>query len=515
MKVVFVRAPRFLWPIINESDNFLLPLNYPCLAAAIRRELPDVEIKIMDCLPMQMGWKSLRHWLEEEKPDVVGCGDEAVYQHEGSKVLRMAKELNPKVVTIAGGHFHSHVPEMTLVEEPVDYVVRFEGEITIVELLRAIQEGRDPADMPGIAYRRDNQVIINPPRPLIKNLDDLPFPAYDLMPVDKYAPFGRLWPRSATIEGSRGCVGNCKFCSLWTQMGNWSRDDQGNEKVTPCFRNKSVDRTFAEIEMLYHKYGRRYLFWIDPTWNANPKWMDELCEKILKSGMKFVGMWAFVRADFLVRDDELGILEKMVKAGFSHALIGVERSRDSDLAAVHKGKYTADLTRKCYEILRRKYPQVFRQGTFVLGLRNETRESLFDLLHYAIDLQVDYPAFHTLAPVPGTELWREARANGWIEIEDYSQYDWYTPIMPSEQMSREEIAAVLKEIQKRFVLYRPQWAIKGLFSPNPLRRGIYIWFFYVTLKMILFDALETVLGRKRFEGVTGLMKLRKPKWYNT
>lgn len=516
MKVMFVRAPRYLWPIINESDNFLMPLNYPCLASSIRKELPDVEVKIIDCLPHRIGWKSLAGILAEEKPDFLGVGDEAVYQHEGIKALKLMKEISPETKTVAGGHFHSHVPRESLMKYPyLDYIVRHEGERTIVELIDTVRSGGNLEKVDGIAYRDNGDVRITRPRKLAKHLDDYPMPAYDLMPIDHYAPFGKLWPRSATVEGSRGCIDSCKFCSLWGIMGDRSVKEDDEEVVRPRYRQKSIDRMMDEIDILYNKYDRRYLFWVDATFNVNPKWTGELCDRIDAQGMKFVGWWAFVRVDFLLRDEKLGVLEKMVNAGLSHVLIGIERAKTDDIKKLGKKNYTDDKTLECYEIFKKKYPKVFRQGTMIVGVPDETRESMMDMVKYAIRLGVDYPAFHTLAPVPGTVLYDELKEQGLIEVEDFSEYDWYTPIIRTRHMSRAEVANTLKDMQKRFVVYRPHWYMKGLFSPNALRRNIYIWFFYVVLKMMFFDILDTVFRRREFSGVTGLMKLRKPRWYDS
>ncbi|MDD2927828.1 MAG: hypothetical protein PHE30_03150, partial [Candidatus Omnitrophica bacterium] len=81
-KVILIRPPRYMWPFINESDNFLLPLGLPCIAAAIRMAFPRIEVKIIDCPPLKTGWKSLKENLERERPDIVGAGEEALYQHE-------------------------------------------------------------------------------------------------------------------------------------------------------------------------------------------------------------------------------------------------------------------------------------------------------------------------------------------------------------------------------------------------------------------------------------------------
>ena len=118
MKILFVRAPAHLWPIINESDNFLLPLAFPCLSAYLKREMQDVSVKVIDCLPLKIGYRSLRAILQAERPDVVAVGDSLPYVFEGLRVLKMAKDLNPAVITVAGGHFHSHMPHYSLSNHP-------------------------------------------------------------------------------------------------------------------------------------------------------------------------------------------------------------------------------------------------------------------------------------------------------------------------------------------------------------------------------------------------------------
>ncbi|MDD4895111.1 MAG: cobalamin B12-binding domain-containing protein, partial [Candidatus Omnitrophica bacterium] len=122
-KILLIRPPRYLWPFINESDNFLLPLGLPCVASAIRSALADVEVKIVDCPPLKIGWKTLEGILREEKPDMVGAGEEALYHHEAIKLFKLAKKINPGVITIAGGHFFSWMVDYGLKNFPIDVIV--------------------------------------------------------------------------------------------------------------------------------------------------------------------------------------------------------------------------------------------------------------------------------------------------------------------------------------------------------------------------------------------------------
>lgn len=517
-KICLIRPPRCLWPFVNESDNFLLPLGLPCIAAAIREKLPQVEVKIIDCPPLKIGWKSLRDILEKEKPDIVGAGEEALYHHEAARLFKLAKEINPEVITIAGGHFFSWMIEHSLNSFPIDIIVRFEGEETIVDLIRALMAKADLSTVKGIAYRSNGRVITTPLRPLIEDLDSLPLPAYDLMPMGKYSPFGYLWPRSATLEHSRGCIDKCSFCTLWTFWGKQLRTniENGELEVMPKYRSKSVARMLEEVDIIYQKYNRRYIIWADPTFNMDSKWSDEFCEGLLKRNYKDLYWWAFLRADFALRDEHLGILEKMVRAGLVHPLIGIERGCTDDLRLLRKSVYTRDLVKEVFLIFKNKYPQVFRQGTFVTCLPFDTEESMLNLVKYAVEIDIDYPAFHPVAPVPGSYLYQEAKNLDLLEEKDFSRYDWSTPIMRSSTgLSGKDFAKLNMELNKRYVLYRPHWLIRGFFSKYKHKRGLYWWFFRNTVKMMFLEIRDTILGRKEFEGFTGFMRLRKPKWYDT
>lgn len=516
-KIILVRPPRYLWPFINESDNFLLPLGLPCIAGAIRQNLPDIEIKIIDCPPLKIGWQSLGRMLKEEKPDMVGAAEEALYCHEAVRLFKLAKDIDPGVITVAGGHFFSWMVEQSLTDFPIDFIVRFEGEETIVELIRCLKEKKDLSAVKGIAYKDKGRIIKTPSRPLIKDLDLLPFPAYDLMPMGKYAPFGYIWPQSVTLEHSRGCVDRCNFCSLWTFWGKQNKTDieKGELDVSPAYRTKSVARTLEELDFVYKNYNRKYIIWADPTFNVDLKWTNDFCDGLLKKNYKDLHWWAFLRADYLLRDEKAGVLGKMVRAGLTHPLIGVERGCTEDLRRLQKSVYTRDLVKEVFLIFKNKYPQVFRQGTFVTCLPDDTRESMLSLVKYAVEIDIDYPAFHPIAPVPGTFLYQEAVKNDSLEEKDFKKYDWSTPIMRSKNgLSMDELSKLNMELNKRYILYRPHWLIRGLFSPYKHKRGLYWWFFFNTMRMIICEIRDIVLRRKKFAGTTGFMRLKKPGWYD-
>lgn len=512
-RVLFVRPPGRLWPIINESDNFLMPISFPSLSAYLKVHMTGVSVRVIDCLPLKIGYNTLREMIRAEKPDVVGVGDSLPYVYEGMRVLQIAREVDPDVITIAGGHFHSHMPRHSLENYPwLDYIVRYEGERCLAALLTALREGADPATVPSLAYRRGDEIIETDPGPLIEDLDSLPIPDYNAMPVDRYAPFGKLWPRAITVQASRGCPMNCDFCSWSALEGEHVRKD-GRMVLLPRRRTKTVDRMMEEIDLLYNQYHVRYLFWADGTWNYDAEWLDGLCTEIIRKGYD-LGWWAFVRADLMLEQEKQGVLEKMVRAGLRHTLFGGERCTEAEMQYVGKSGMDGMELYHATHLLKRKYPEVFRQATFVTGIRTETRKSMRELGAYARKTALDFAAFHPLMPYPGTPLWEKANKEDWIEDRDFSHYDMFHPIMASETLGREEIAHLNNELYQDFVRKRPLGYIKGLFSRVPIRRKLHWWFLFSIGRVILKDLFLALKREKSFEGFAATHKLWKPKWYD-
>lgn len=282
----------------------------------------------------------------------------------------------------------------------------------------------------------------------------------------------------------------------------------GSVQLLPRWRTRSADRVMEEIELLYYKYGKRSHVWVDESWNIDPAFDDAFAEAMLRSGMK-CSWFAFFRADGVVRDEKLGILEKLVRAGLSHVLIGVERAEDDTLATFNKRFYRGGVPAEALGILKHRYPQVFLQATFIAGVRDEDRASLKRQEALAAALDVDFPAFHPLTPVPGTALYAQAIEEGWIKEGDFDEFDWLTPVLSSRFLDKDEIAQALYEMNRRFV--NPRWMARGLFSRVPYKRDMYVWFSIVSLKM----ALDALRNRLNPFAVPTYQRLLKPPWYES
>ena len=507
MRVLLVQPPRCYWPFTSEGDNFLVPQGLAHLAATAR--VAGHDVRVLDCMPEKVGWRSLHREIETWRPDVIGCGENhALYAHEAMRFFRLCRDAAPHATTVAGGGHFTNMSGFYADHPDIDYIVIGEGEQTFDELLEVVAGARDPTEVPGLAFSRDEGVIRTTPRQLHRDLDLLPMPAYDLMPMHRYGRSRYLFsPGGTTIHHSRGCTSKCSFCAWWTTMAHRRYDKEGKLHLSPRWRTKSPDRMLEEIEELYYRYGKRSYVWVDESWNIDPKFNTAFSEALIRSGMK-TRWFAFMRADCLVRDEERGILEAQVRAGLSHVLIGVERAEDESLSTLDKRFYRGGVAEESIRILKERYPEVFVQATFIVGFKDENPDSLKRQVELARRLDVDFPAFHPITPVPGTPVFDQAIANGDITYEDFHDFDWMTPVMDSEFMTRDEIADALHEMNKEFV--NPAWILRGLTSRVDYKRDMYIWFAKVSATMA-FDAIRQKVSPFRVEHY---QQLTKPAWYN-
>jgi len=452
MRILLLRPPRYVWPFNSETSAFWQPLGLLSLAAAVRREIPQAEIQVWDCPAERCGWRSLEKRLAEQRIDVLGIGEETVSAHEAIRAARLVKTLNPECLVVAGGMYFSYTIEESLHNGVIDIIVRGEGEKTFVELLSKRRDRPAWHTIPGIAFRDEqDRVIITPVRKLIPDLDSLPFPAYDLIDMQNYGCQSKNHPGLVSIEHSRGCIDSCDFCILWKHMG---QSVNGNGRFRPCWRTKSSQHSFEEVYRLVHDFNRRTFGWVDPTFNARPEWSDAWSDLMLRSplvtarGAKTVHT-AWLRADGVVRDEKLGILKKLVRAGLRQVMIGIERDDDSGLACLHKTNNHLDICREAFALLRENYPEVYTIGTMIYGLPNDTAADLKRLVTRQYELGVDYCFMIPLTPNPGTEVAQRAARNGTLSNPDRSSYNFHTPVCRTESLTLRDLENIYWKLMFR------------------------------------------------------------------
>jgi len=451
MKVLLVDPPKPKWWLL--ADTLLPPVGLAYLAGYLRSR--GVEVKILDCTAEGVGWENLRGEIERYSPDVVGSGGPTCYVDRVVRVFRIAKEVDSSIITVAGGPHFTLTYEESLRKYPeIDYVVLGEGEVTLYELAEALSWGLKVTSVKGLAFNREGRVVTTGVRPLIKDLDSLPLPAWDLLPMDKYRMVA--WGNATMLVSSRGCPFNCSFCServFW--RGLW--------------RAHSAERVVSEMELVAEKYGKRIIWFGDDTFNLNRERVERICRLLLERGLDV--HWGFEgRADLLWRDRDL--LPLMRRAGFFWVLIGVESCFEDELNRYGKG-ITPSLVIKVFELLR-DY-DVVTQAMFIIGEKYDDRERILAKAKFAVRLDPDFAIFTPLTPFPGTPLYEEAKSEGLLEVLDYAKYDLAHAVMRTKYLSASEVQALMKECYKLFY-GRMSKIVRGALSRNVFRRRVNLFF---------------------------------------
>jgi anaerobic magnesium-protoporphyrin IX monomethyl ester cyclase len=546
VRVVLLRPPRYLWPFNSETSAFWQPLGLICLAAAVRRNLPAVRVEVWDMPGEKHGWKTLASRLAGGPMDVLGLGEEAVSAHEALRAAELAKRLHPGCKVVVGGVYFSHAVAETLAEPAVDAVIRGEGERTLVEWLRHVDQAETWGEIAGLAFRDTaGKVVTTQARPLIEDLDSLPFAAYDLLPMQAYGKGSRNHPGLTSIEHSRGCVDSCGFCILWRHMGQVEKDERRKTKeergelvpsddeasartpmpqgiVRPCYRTKSAGRSFEEVERLYREFDRRTFGWVDPTFNVSADWSDKWAEMMLRSRMMGADgrprtlHTAWMRADYIVRDHKAGILEKLVRAGLRQAMIGVERDDPAGMALLGKHHNGPELCAEAFAILREHYPEVYTIGSMIFGLPGDTLADVRRLSRCQFRWGMDYCFLIPLTPNPGTEFAVQPQAAGQVRRGALAGYDFHTAVLPTQTLAQGE----LESIYWRMLLDPSwprlrQWCRRILFERDTRKRRLDRALMKHGVKVVARRFLRTFRRHKNNVSTATSSYARRPVWYDT
>ena len=458
MRVLFVEPPKSIWFVMGEYVP--PPFGIIQLAAYLEREMENVEIEVLDCNAQQIDWKGMEKRIQSFNPDIVASSALATCNtYLVVRTLEIAKKVNPDILTVTGGqHFTATAQESLEAYPEIDVIARGEGEQTLVELAKYKGEKRSFSKIKGLSFRHKGRILHNPPRPLIENLNELPYPGYHFVKdiIHKYhftAMAGRE-ARYVLIEGARGCLHRCTFCTQWSHwQGRW--------------RVKSTERIADEIEFCYQNYGGRFIWLTDDNFGPGKR-ASSLADELLQRKMgDDLMLFLQLRCDDVIKNREA--LPKMCEAGLNYVMMGVESPRDSTLESFRKD-ITAEQARKAVKLL--KENGIFSQAMFVVGERKDTAKSIADLREFANELDPDFGVFTALTPFPGTEVFEEAKRNGWIEDFNLSHYDMAHAIMPTETLSREQVQDELWGIYRSFY---GSWRrrLGGIFSSNKMKRRLF------------------------------------------
>jgi len=370
---------------VSNYATIAQPLGITMIAAYIR-ENSNYTVKIIDAEVEMLSPLEVSEIVKDLNPRVIGITAFTTKMTSAIEIIRSIRKLNIDSIITIGGHHPSAIPEETLKETKVDYVIIGEGYNPILDILN----GKNVKNILGIMYFNGEKYINNGRSNLI-NLDELPIPAWDLLPMEKYrAHHWQTWnigkPNSfAVIFSSLGCPYNCNFCSVNVVYGK-----RNVRFLTP-------ERFVENIEFLVENYGIQHFEIIDDTFTLNKKRVRKICDLLIQKKLN-IDAWCFGRTD---RVDK-GTLNKMVDAGINWVFLGLEAANNDTLKNVFKNQ-TQDVIYSATETIRNT--GINLGGNFIFGIGNDTVLSMKETLNMALTIVPDWANFFIPMAYPGTEMY--------------------------------------------------------------------------------------------------------------
>jgi len=418
-----VRSRKNIW---RDVASIMPPLGIAWIAAVLERN--GHKVKILDAHAQQLFIENIPQYIRENGPfDLVGITATTPLILNALKIARLIKADFPNYKIVLGGVHPTVLPNETLAEKTVDIVVRGEGEETFCE----IAAEKPINDIDGISFRNGEDVVHNPDRDLIQCLDSLPFPAYHLLPMDKYRPAAGAAKRqpATSVLGTRGCFGRCTFC--YRIFGHRLRFRSG--------RNVA-----EEVKLLQDRYGIKEICFYDDTFTANRQEIKTFCESVQQ--LKLDLTWScFSRIDTF--DNET--FRMMKEAGCHQVMYGVETNNPEILKNMNKriDPYKVEGVIRSTQKLGLEV-----RATFMLGSPGETEKTMEETIQYAIRLDPDLALFNITTPFPGTEMFKWADENNYLCTKNWEYYDLSEPIMKLPTVSPEKVKEYYRISHRRFFL---------------------------------------------------------------
>ena len=447
VKVVFVNPPAADVDWFGDKANFESPLGLAMLAAYIRQR--GHEPMIIDAAAERLSAADVVARVADLAPAVVGITANTVMMPPASQIGALLQERVPEVLVVLGGKHASAIPDDVHGRSRpcFDVSVIGEGEATLLELMQTLERAGSKADLladaaaldgiRGLAFTRDGRLRQTPPRPFIRDLDALPFPARDLLPLDRYRPVGNRYQRlpAFAMVAIRGCPYPCTFCS----------------EARTTVRFSSPARVVAEIEHLVERYGAREITFWDDTMTLNKRWMHELCERLIATRLDVV--WSCFAAINTITPE---LLATMKAAGCWNIFYGIETPDEHLKKHIRIQKFgSLDHVRRIVRQTQEAGIEV--RAAFMVGLPGETAASAMKTLDMAMELEPDYAQWNYTVPYPGTELWTEMAAHGRLLARNWGEFsNWYPSYLPFDYRSADELIRLRQRILRRFYL-RPRY----------------------------------------------------------
>lgn len=435
LKILLFSPPVGLAKDTVKKPAFgIQPLGILHLASALKKWADfDYELKVVDAYTFGCNREDIKSTISSFRPDIVGVTSVTVRIYDATRICSIAKEVNRAILTVTGGVHASSIPSDLINYPDTDIFVIGEGEITFSELCRALYNQTDWHSIAGIAYKRDEKIIINKGREAINDLDTIPFPDLSLLPnLECYNPRPH-WGRSghsAIIISSRGCPYNCLYCSITSNQGR-------------KYRFRSPESIVEEVIGL-KKLGVDSVIFRDSTFATNRRRVVDFCNLMIKE--KIVLNWnCNVRANEL----DFELLKLMKSAGCYLIFFGIEQG-NNELLWKHK-RLTGEQVVNATKWARQAGIDV--SGYFMMGMPEENLSTVRETIDFAKALSLNSASFTILTPFPGTEVYEYCRQRGlllglgWDKFDTLGRLCWRHPALTEEQL-----LTMLKRANREFYL---------------------------------------------------------------
>lgn len=381
-------SPKDALKIFQPFLPIYVPVGIGCLLAVAERQ--GIRVRFIDEQFEANIISMVAEYVKEmEKPYIFGFSVFTVAFKSAIILSKELKRIYPDSIIVFGSIHPTAMPEEVLSYKHIDIVLRGEGEKSFFELYRCVKEGRDFTHINSLSYRRNGKIIHNKRDFIIDELDNYPSFPYHLFSPRKYD--------LGFVLGSRGCPYRCIFCS------NRITTDRK-------FRYRSSEAIVNELEMLYHKYGKRYVLFLDDNFLADKKRIYVLIDKIKKTGLN-----KKMTFNFQARGDNVNyaLLKDLYDAGFRSVFFGLETASDKIMKIIKKDETVAE----CIEAVKTAKKIGFHvSATFIYGLPAETHQDRMASINLSKELKLDMVRYNNATPYPGTELCEIAKRENRLNI---------------------------------------------------------------------------------------------------
>lgn len=405
-----------------------MPLTLAYIASVLRK---DNEIKMIDCQAENIDFNKLQLIIQNFAPNLLVSNTSFPTIKSDLKVLEIAKTILPNIKTSIFGMYPTLMREKVFEESSsLDFSITGEPEWSYQLLSDALNGTKNLKDVSGLIYRSEqNTIEKNLGQNFSENtLDDLPFPARDLLHNDKYKYPLNKKPFTLLML-SRGCPYGCTFCNAHQYYGK-------------KFRKRTVSSIIAEIEDCVNNYGiSNFLFWGE-SFSLDFNYANEITDAILAKGLKI--NWS---TRTMVDRIDTTLLKKMKQAGCRSLSLGIETFNQEILDSVKKGTQIADIQNAIKAV---NAADIISIGHFIIGLPGDNEQNATDTINFSLKSGLDYAQFYCAVPYPHTPMGEFARMQNWIESEDYTKYHLADAVMRNENLSAADIKRLRKKAYTKF-----------------------------------------------------------------